>query len=288
MAMIGNNWGAHSVEDGVCSAGFFKIAGSNGYNLVASFDVNGRRFCNDVEVIHFGANRLTTQSIFALEVDDVKDIVRDLGKNGKNELVIPGELSEYAGARCTGAWDRIYSLQSGSLVDRSAAFKDFYKELLVSLNAEMQQAKAKKYENYHDADAVICIQMESDKIKRFFGISPNAGENKAIAWIKSGDDYLRNRGFAVLADIGDQQSLAVLQRYVKDSDHEVAEEAELTLRSLAIYWIKSGDEYWRRKGFALLIEIGDQRSIATIKQFADNSDPDIARDAKSALNEIKK
>lgn len=216
----------------VCSAGFFKIAGSNSYSLVASFDVNGRRFCNDVEVIHHGAKGLTTQSIFALEVDDVNDVARDLNKNGNNELVIPSGLSEYAGARCTGAWDRIYSLQSGALVDRSAAFRDFYRERLVSLRADMQQVQAKKPHDYYDADRAICLQMESDKIKRFLGILPNAGESKAIVWIKSGDDYLRSKGFAVLADIGDQQSIADIKQFADDSDPAIAEDAKSALNNI--------------------------------------------------------
>lgn len=284
-AAVGNIWAANSEEEGVCSAGLFKIAGSNSYDLVASLDVNGQRFCGDVEVIHRGANGLTIQSIFALGVDDVNDIVRDIDKNGKNELVIPYGLSEYAGARCAGSWDRIYSLQSGVLVDRSNAFKDFYREQLVSLKTDMQQVQAKKPHDYYDADSIVCLQMESDKIKRFLGISPNAGASKAIVWVKSGDDYLRGRGVAVLADIGDQESISILQHLTKDTNHRVAEDAKFMLQSRAVYWIKSGDEYWRRKGFVVLSEIKDE---AVIKQFANDSDPDIARDARSALNEVKR
>ncbi len=238
MAMVAGepDSGAQSPEDealagvSVCSAGFFKISESGSYSLVASLDVNGRHFCNDVEVIHRGASGLTIQNVWAREADDVNEIVRDLDKNGKKELVIPSELSGYAGARCSGAWNEIFGLRSGILVDRSAEFKDFYKAQLAPLEAGMQEARKKL--NDGDGDRAVCLKMEADKIERFLGISPNAGENKAIEWANSGDEYLRGRGFAVLADIRDRRSIAVLQRFAKDPNPWTAQEAKSLLRRI--------------------------------------------------------
>lgn len=211
----------------VCSAGFFQLSGSKSYSLVASIDINGRKFCNFVYVIHRRASDLNIQEIRGFGVDDVNTIVRDLDKNGKSELIITSELSPYAGARCVGGWSRVFNMESGILVDRSAEFKGFYNETLAELDADIQ--KAKKHETYDDSDSVICSQMEADKIKRFLGVSPSAGRTKAIEWAKSGDGWLRERGFAVLSDIGDAQSISVLARFAKDSDPDVADEAKFAL-----------------------------------------------------------
>lgn len=84
--------------DKVCSAGFFRFSGNETYSLVASIDVNGRHFCNDVEVIDKYESGIRAEGIFAWNVNDIHAIVQDIGKNGKNELVIPTGLSGYEGA----------------------------------------------------------------------------------------------------------------------------------------------------------------------------------------------
>jgi hypothetical protein len=234
MAMIGEP-ADEPFGSSVCSAGFFKIAESESESLVASIDINGRHFCNDLEVIHRGANgvmiqdaNMLEQGLAILHLDDVNDAVRDLGKNGKNELVIPFQDSESEHTTtCTATWSRVYTLQAGTLVDRSAAFKNYYKESLDSLNAEIPKAKADDADQH--SGSAICLQMEADKIARFLGASPNAGRDQAMDWVKSGDQYLRRKRFDVLVDIGDQQSIAVLQRYATDSDPIVADEAKSAL-----------------------------------------------------------
>jgi hypothetical protein len=213
----------------VCSAGFFKIAASETESLVISIDVNGRHFCNDIEVIHRGPNGLTVQGIEAWDTDNVKDLVCDIGKNGTNVLVIPTALSDYEGANsCSGAWSRIFTMQAGVLADRSAAFREFYRERLHSLPAEMQKLRSRDPEDA-TGDNAICLQMESDKIRRFLGISPKAGEARAMQWINSRNEFLRRKGIAVLAGIGDQKSMEVLRSHTADPDPSVALAAKWAL-----------------------------------------------------------
>jgi hypothetical protein len=235
MAMIGLEPGAETFGISVCSAKFVKIAGSEVDSLVASVDYNGRHFCNDVYVIHRGADGLVMQDANNLEkgvqsyqVNDVDDIVRDLCKDGKNELVIPTGYSDYDGARCLANWTRIYIMQSDSLVERSKSFSEYYKgRLSTLLNEVMPQAKIRDAD---DGEArAICVQMEIDKIERFLSISPSAGEDRAVGWINSTDLSLRLKGIAVLADIRDKKSTATLQHFTKDSDAIVADAAKRAL-----------------------------------------------------------
>jgi hypothetical protein len=129
--------------------------------------------------------------------------VYDLDKNGKNVIVIPGSLSGYEGANsCMAMWNTIYMMQSDTLVDKSSEFKNYYRDRIDSLNARMQIDNKRDQDDHRDR--TVCTQMEIDKIERYLGLSPNAGKDQAIAWIKSGDQYLRRKGFSVLEDIGDQ------------------------------------------------------------------------------------
>ena len=214
----------------VCSAGFFQIAASKSESLVASIDVNGRGFCNNVELIYRNDDGIVLQEIDAWEVDNVTEIVHDIDKDSQNFLVVPTAYSGYDGANCIATWNRIYALQSGTLVDRSRSFEAYYKERLQELlGTDMQRAKARDKDD--GGHSVICIQMEADKIERFTGMSPSAGEEEATNWMKSTDSALRLKGITVLADIGDKRSVTALQQASEDSDSLIAGSAK---RALAI------------------------------------------------------
>jgi hypothetical protein len=207
----------------VCSAGFFQLSGSTSYSLIASMDYSGRHFCNEVVVINRRADSFPIQRLSAWEIDDVNDIVRDLGKNGESELVVPTSYSGYTGAECISTWSMVYTLQGDALVDQSASFPDFYRARLDVLNAKIQEAD--------DADTT-CIQMEADKIARFLGTSPNAGEDKAITWLSSADQSLRLKGIVVLADIRDDKSIVNLQHLTDDPDAIVADAAKNAVETI--------------------------------------------------------
>jgi hypothetical protein len=207
----------------VCSAGFFQLSGSASYSLIASMDYSGRHFCNEVVVINRRADSFPIQRISAWEVDDVKDTVRDLGKNGESELVVPTAYSGYNGVECIATWSLVYKLQGDSLVDQSASFLDVYRARLDVLNAKIQEAA--------DEDAT-CVQMEADKIARFLGTSPNAGEDRAITWLNSADQSLRLKGIVVLADIRDDKSIVNLQHLTEDPDTIVSGAARLAVDTI--------------------------------------------------------
>jgi hypothetical protein len=238
LEMIGFESGEDMFGVSVCSAGFYKIAGSDSDVLVASVDYNGRHFCNDVYVIHHGPNGMILQDannqgqgLQDFGVDDVSDIVRDLNKDGQHELVIPTEYSTYEGAHCMSIWYRIYTLQSDILVDRSTAFKAFYQKHLDALSIKVLP-KAEMRESDDGGNSATCVQMEIDKTKRFLGTSPNAGEDKAIQWLESADESLRLKGIVVLADIGDAQSIRTLQQFTGDHNPIVASATRRALEEL--------------------------------------------------------
>jgi len=74
--------------------------------------------------------------------------------------------------------------------------------------------------------------MEIDKAERFLGISPNTGRDKAIDWINSTDKSLCLKGIAVLADIGDKESVDALRHTTEDPDDLVAIHAKFAMDKL--------------------------------------------------------
>lgn len=225
--------GVQPDEATVCSASFVELRGSDEEALVASIDVSGRRLCNQIEVIHKNADSITFQELNAFGIIDidVESIIGEPGKGGRSALVVPTALSPYEGANsCMATWSKIYEFQAGALVDRSATFKEFYKAQLKSVQKEIPRARRDDAENHRDQ--AVCLQMEADKLERFLGISPDAGEEEALNWIDSKNEYLRRKGFAVLADIRDKKSVAVLENYAKGSDPELAAEAKFALTKM--------------------------------------------------------
>jgi hypothetical protein len=201
----------------VCSDGMFELSGSDEPVLIAAVDFSGRKFCNELEVISQGKDAIMIQRLDVWQVDDVNEIVLDLRHDGKHELVVPTGYSAYDGSGCVATWRRIYEMQSGSLADKSHEFPNVYRARLDALNAGEQAS---------DESDQICAEMESDKIKRFLGDSPTAGEGKAKEWAESEDRSSRMKGIAVLADIGDPQSLAELRKLAADPDASVARAAK--------------------------------------------------------------
>lgn len=215
----------------VCSAGFFNLSGGNGYSLVGSIDASGRHYCNDIEIMNRTTNGIAIQGLDTWEVDDIHNIVKDLRRDGRYELVVPTKDSEIeAGGSCIAFWTKIYVLKSGALVDKSSAFKSFYKDRLDALHIQIPQAE--DLDAHDNGDKAICLQIQADKIQRFIGTSPTAGEEEALNWANSNDPNFRLRAISVFADIGDPQAIRALETLTIDKDSVVADEAKRALNKL--------------------------------------------------------
>lgn len=201
----------------VCSAAFARLSEDGAPALVASMDVNGRYFCNDFFVITRNEKTVMTQGLRVWEVDNARDVLVDLRHDGNLELVVPTEASDYEGANsCMEYWTRILALEHGKLTDESSNFTGFYRATLDSHMKELPTVKAEDEGN--GQDSAVCMQMEANRIKRFLGTDPTAGEDSAIEWVKSSNQFLRRKGVVVLGEIGDKKSNAVLRELTRDGD----------------------------------------------------------------------
>lgn len=218
-----------SATDGwtVCSVTFASLGGSKSPALIASMDVNGRHFCNYIFVITRTRNAVVCQGVYTWRVANVRDLLIDIKGDGKLELAVPTEASDYHGDRCMATWTRVLTVEGGTLVDRSAQFGGFYRARLSKIVNELPAAKA---EDQSDGlDRAVCLQMESDRISRFLGNAPTAGEDTAFEWVKSANQSLRIKGIIVLAHIGDKRAKAALEKLAQDTDPLVATTAKFYL-----------------------------------------------------------
>lgn len=292
----------------VCGAAFAQLAPDGRPTRIASMDINGRDFCNDLLVITRREKAVMGQDLTVWMVDNVLDVLVDLRHDGTLELVVSTAASDYLGYRCMGTWTRVLTLDDGRLVDRSADFKGFYRTELDRIVKKLPSVRAgDPDEDQSDrlGDAA-CLQMEADRIRRFLGLSRDAGQATAIRWLNSKDESLRSKGMTVLTDIGDPQSIAIAQRtaldWIRTNDAPTRVGAELwlmlhgdrhgiaTYQSLALSWVRGADNDLRYEGLRSLVEIGrrlslDQSAIDLLRTLAQDSDENIASQAGMASNE---
>lgn len=213
--------GVASGEAAVCSATFADLAGGRYYQLIASIDYSGRKFCNEVLVVQTNGNSFEMQTLPAWEVDDVNSVIRKLDGIPHVQLVLPEALTQYNGAKCVATWPRIYEVNDDSISDASSRYLGFYAARLTALQADSGTGAG-----------TICRDIETDKLKRVLGIADDAGFRRAEEWLKSSDIDLELKALAVFADIGNQASVDALTRSSFAPDSMVADVAKQYLARL--------------------------------------------------------
>jgi hypothetical protein len=196
----------------LCSYKFVDFAKDGIFRLIASLDVNGRHFCNNVVVIgksgeHF--DLLNNWNVW--KMDDVNAALYDLNNDQHRELILSDDWSNYEGTKCVATWQKVYQWRNGKLTDNSATFPKFYKARLKTLRTQIP----------HESDPT-CDEMESDKILRYLGFSSKSGFARAMTWMKDPDESLRRKAVAVFADINDDASRKALAILKNDADPSVA------------------------------------------------------------------
>lgn len=195
--------------------------------FVASLDMSGRRFCNEVAVIRPGPPPTVIASIGAWELDLVGEAVRDLDGDGDDELVVADSMSSYQGAMaCVATFPRVHRCTSHGCSDVSRRFASFYEQQRTRLNDALAADRRKAGRPEYDPRRRPCLEMEIEKIGRFLGDGPEPGMALARRWIADPDVYLRRKAVEIFADIGTSTALSELQRLTHDSDFEVAMTAQ--------------------------------------------------------------
>jgi hypothetical protein len=216
----------------VCDVVSLPIRGSKMSDILASVDMSGRRFCNELVRIRLGKRPSTVQSIAAWMVDHPVSILRDLDRDGFPELLVPADFSPYEGAQaCVAAVPVVYACSSNTCVDASSRFRSFYEregrnqERALLRDLATSEVMGADY----DRRGLACKIMEIDKLRRMAGIDDQAGLDIAMKWKNSADPLLRRKAVAIFSDIDDDAARKELRDLANDSDPLVANYAEICL-----------------------------------------------------------
>ncbi len=124
---------------GICYARFADLRRSGTLSLVVS-ESDGR-FCHIIAVDKI-AGGFTMYAFNLAHFADVPEI-KDLGRDGNLELIVPTDFTGYYGAQhCMAQWPVIYAWTGSNYSDVSSHYKGYYEQQLASLQKEIASTEA--------------------------------------------------------------------------------------------------------------------------------------------------
>jgi hypothetical protein len=172
--------------------------------LVTTLDVNARAYFNAVVIFsRDSSGKVTSAEIRGSEIRDLGRVVRDLNGDGKHELIIPTQLTEYSSAE-TVTWPAVYRLENGKYVEVSRDFPHFYdQDVLPEVKKPISGYQAGAGPpNPARQYALTELIMRRNQILRVLGRDPAAGLQDAREWMKSGDPRFLQAAAATFQSIG--------------------------------------------------------------------------------------
>ncbi len=191
-------------------------------DLIATVDYSGRRFFNNLLILHDDGGRLTMQKIRVWNMESLDGAIQDLDGDGRVEILLRQNLTPYLGARPTAAWTAVFSFDGSSWVDQSAAFPQLYDaQILPGIERELAASAANDSGIARGDSQKDLLTIERDKVLRVLGRSPAAGLDWALNLSGSEDPVRRIFALSVLADMGGPTAASALKALGKDRDPEV-------------------------------------------------------------------
>jgi hypothetical protein len=194
-------------EKNIWEFGWYDLAGDGNYELVYTGATGP--CCIWLRVVSRDAAVASEQSFES--AGKLKDTVRDLNGDGKDELIIWKELAK------PGTWipdadtprrPAVYRLKGGKYVEDSRDFPNYYNgEVLPPLekriaDLEIQAAAEVPSGSGGFSTQLAVANMEKDKILRVLGRNPAAGLNAAYRWMNSQNEQVLQCAIATFRDIG--------------------------------------------------------------------------------------
>jgi hypothetical protein len=195
-------------------------------DLIATVDYSGRRFFNNLLILHDDDGRLTVQKIRVWNMESLDGAVQDLDGDGRIEILLRRNLTPYLGARPTAAWTAVFSFDGSSWVDQSAVFPQLYdSQVLPGIERELAAPAT------NDSGIAVgdyrkdLLTIERDKVLRVLGRSPAAGLDWALSLAGSENPVRRIFALSILTEMGGPAAASALKVLGEDRDPEVASHA---------------------------------------------------------------
>ncbi len=169
-------------EKDIGQYGWFDLNSDGRLELVATLDVNGRFFFNDLMIYRQdGPGKISFEEIRGWNIGRLNNVVRDINGDNKEELVIPTELSPYnlVPTFDTSAWPKVYSFDGQRYVDASASFPGFYdSQVLPVLERRIEKTKAQSAEKHQSQYSLALLVLTKDQILHVLGRRLTASEQQ--------------------------------------------------------------------------------------------------------------
>jgi len=156
---------------------------------------------------------------------DAAAAIQDLHHDGHLEILLPYGLATFP-QTCAANWTSIYAWTSANYTNVSNQFMDFYQRRLDQLDRIIPALGSAPDQNGYSLSDKECLEAEASAIKRFLGVSPDAGVEQAIRLSNSKDRLAREFGTVLLIEIGTASAREQLQRLSNDADWAVRTEAK--------------------------------------------------------------
>ena len=128
--------------NGICSSHFVDLRHSGNLSLVVAYSYG--RFCF-LSIYDKTSSGFEETSLWLAHYADGPEI-RDLGRDGNLQLIIPEDISEYEGAQhCMANWPVIFAWTGQGYGDVSSHFKGYYEQQLASIQRYLATAEAQKH-----------------------------------------------------------------------------------------------------------------------------------------------
>lgn len=140
--------------------------------LVCTADFSGRGFFTTVAVLSMRNGKVTASQVSTngASMEGLDSHLVDLNHEGKQELLIPRLIDQYAGAKPVAMFTDVYKWQDGALVQSDKQFRNYYQEQrLPAVTAKIQDARAALTQNPVNARAaaeVEALTKEAEAIKQ--------------------------------------------------------------------------------------------------------------------------
>jgi hypothetical protein len=225
--------GESNVGTRVCSFRFVDLRRAGNLTLLVTRWDGPRGGCGGLSIVDrtmAGFEEVSGEGSDYWGINDVNEVVRDINRDGKLELVFYNQFTDYEGAAGAATWPVIYGWDGNNYANLSAQprFRPFYEQEIKRLRGEVADARRieskEKDRNGRppSSDGARCAEASIAKIQRFLGAGPDTGMADAIRWANSSDRLEREFAAGVLSDIGTPETKKYLRMLANDTDRGVA------------------------------------------------------------------
>jgi len=209
----------------VCSFRFADLRHDGFLSLAFSTGISDRPSCRGMSIIDKTPSGFESFGASGEIGTDVDAAIQDLRHDGHFEILLPYGLATFP-QTCAANWTAIYAWTGVNYTNVSDQFKDFYRRRLDQLDQIISALRLTPDQNGYSLRDKECLEAEASAIKRFLGVSPDAGLEQAIRLSNSKDSLAREFGTVLLIKIGTTSAREQLQKLTNDPDWAVRTEAK--------------------------------------------------------------